>query len=93
MLADLKPALLWPRPSTGAVISLRGRLAGRGGTEFAPLDVGGLEGWRAADGGGLADSEGEGDDLEELTPFVCMPGGTGRLIFVLDWTAVTTGAI
>jgi hypothetical protein len=78
-----------------ADMSFRGRLAGRGGAAFALLDGGGLEGWRTADGGGLADIEGEGEDLDELTPFVCMPGGTGRLIFdvMFDCTAVTTGAI
>lgn len=72
-----------------------GRLAGRGGTPFAPLDVGGFDGWRTVDGAGLVDIDGDGEDLEDLTPFVCMPGGIGRLILdvVFDCTAVTTGAI
>lgn len=76
-------------------MSFRGRLAGRGGAELAPLDVGGLDGWRTADGGGFEDIDGDGEDFDELTPFVCMPGGTGRLILdvMLDCTAVTTGAI
>lgn len=95
MPADGKPPLLWPRPSAGAGMSLRGRLAGRGGATFVALEVGVLEAWLTADGGGLADIEGDGEDLDELTPFVCIPGGTGRLIFdaVLECTAETTGAI
>jgi hypothetical protein len=54
-----------------------------------------LDGWRTADGAGFADIEGDGEDFDELTPFVCMPGGTGRLILdvMFDCTAVTTGAI
>ncbi len=36
----------------------------------------------ALEGGRLAEREGEGDDLEELAPFVWMPGGTGRFAFV-----------
>jgi hypothetical protein len=59
------------------------------------LDVGGLDGWRTVDGTGFTDIEGDGDDFEELTPFVCMPAAAGRLILdvVFDCTAVTTGAI
>jgi hypothetical protein len=29
----------------------------------------------------LADIDGDGEDVEELIPFVWMPGGTGRFIF------------
>lgn len=54
-----------------------------------------MDGWRTADGAGFADIEGDGEDFDELTPFVCMPGGTGRLILdvMFDCTAVITGAI
>lgn len=48
----------------------------------------------AAPGSLLADIEGEGDDVEELIPFVCMPGGIGRLTFEdSDCVAVAEGAI
>lgn len=42
----------------------------------------------------LAEIEGDGEEVEECMPFVCMPGGMGR--FALeesDWTAVAEGAI
>jgi hypothetical protein len=41
-----------------------------------------------------ADIEGDGEEVEEWMPFVCIPGGMGR--FALeesDWTAVADGAI
>ncbi len=62
-----------------------------------PLAVGGLEGWRAAEGGArLAEMEGDGDDREDVTPLVWMPGGMGRLILVgaeAAGAAATVGAI
>jgi len=84
MLADRSPALfLDPRPATCTEGSRRGRFGWRTATlpaEFAAVaEVGGCF---ALDGGRFADSEGDGDDLEELTPLVWMPGGTGLLAFV-----------
>lgn len=48
-----------------------------------------------AEFGNLAlDSEGEGEDVEEFMPFVCMPGGTGRLILAGSACVVAvTGAM
>lgn len=58
-----------------------------------PLDVRFGE-YFAAPGSLLADIEGEGDEVEELIPFVWMPGGTGRLTFEdSDCVAVAEGAI
>jgi len=48
----------------------------------------------AAPGNLLADIDGEGEEVEELIPFVWMPGGTGRLTFEdSDCVAVAEGAI
>lgn len=83
MLADRRPALLWPLPNTCPEGSRRDRLGGRGAVGVGPFAVGGLDGWRTADGARLADIEGEGDERDDAaTPLVCMPGGTGRLILV-----------
>ena len=34
-----------------------------------------------AEGSLLADIDGDGEEVEELIPFVWIPGGTGRFIF------------
>jgi hypothetical protein len=97
MLADLRPALLWPLPSACPETSRRGRLGGRAEVGVGPVAVGGLDGWRTAEGGArLADMEGDGEEREDGTPFVWMPGGIGR--FILVWAGVagaatTVGAI
>ena len=98
MLADLSPALLRdPRPAICAGMSRLLRLGGRTAVTVAPFVLTVIGGCLAVDGGFLADRDGEGDDVEELTPFVWMPGGTGRLALVGmtgGGTAVTeTGAI
>jgi len=83
MLADLRPALLWPLPSACPEPSLRCRLGGRADAGVAPFAVGGLEGWRLADGGArFADMEGDGDERDAVTPLVWIPGGIGRFILV-----------
>jgi hypothetical protein len=65
------------------------------GVVLVPFVVGGLEGWRTTDGARFADIEGEGDERDEATPLVCIPGGGGRLI--LDATdadgVAVTGAM
>lgn len=46
------------------------------------------------DGSLLLEIEGDGEEVEELMPFVWMPGGTGRLTLDgCDWVAVVEGAI
>jgi hypothetical protein len=40
-----------------------------------------------------ADIEGEGDEVEELMPFVWIPGGIGLFVFASAWTVVADGAI
>lgn len=41
-----------------------------------------------------ADMEGDGDEVEELIPFVLIPGGTGRFAFEgSDWVPAADGAI
>jgi hypothetical protein len=40
-----------------------------------------------------ADIEGEGDEVEELMPFVWIPGGIGLFVFASAWTAVADGAM
>ena len=41
-----------------------------------------------------ADMEGEGEEVDELMPFVWIPGGMGRLdLDVCDWVVVAEGAI
>jgi hypothetical protein len=82
MLADLSPALLWPRPNTCPEVSLRCRLSDRADVGVFPPAVGGLEGWPAAEGARLTGMEGDGDERERVTPLVWMPGGIGRLILV-----------
>jgi hypothetical protein len=61
-LAERRPALRWPRPSICPEASRRGRFCGRAEGGFAPLVVGGLEGWRTADGARFADMDGDGED-------------------------------
>lgn len=70
-------------------------MEGRLGAAFAPLAFAEFGVCLAADGGRFEERDGDGDDLEELTPLVWMPGGTGRFIFegMFGWTAVATGAI
>lgn len=80
MLAERRPALLWPLPSGCPDRSLRGLLGGRADAGAVPLAVGGLEGWRTAEGARLADMDGEGEEREAAMPFVWIPGGIGRLI-------------
>jgi len=98
MLADLRPALLWPLPSTCPGPSLRCRFGGRTGVGAGPFVVGGLEGWRGAAEGvaRFADMDGDGDEREVMTPLVWMPGGMGRLSLVgagATGAATTVGAI
>jgi hypothetical protein len=93
MLADLRPALLWPLPNTCPEVSLRCRLGWRADAGAVPFAVGGFEGWRAAEEGArLADMEGDGDEREAVTPLVWMPGGMGRLILVGGAGAGAAGA-
>ena len=94
--ARRRPALfLDPRPAVWPDTSLLGTLEGRLGAAFAPLAVAEFGVCLEAEGGFLEARDGDGDDLDELTPLVWMPGGTGRLIFegMFGWTAVATGAI
>jgi hypothetical protein len=98
MLAERSPALfLEPRPASPCPgVSRRIRVGGR--IMLFPLGRAEVEGWPLAlDGGRFAERDGDGDDLDELTPFVWMPGGTGRFALVGmtgGGTAVTeTGAI
>ena len=61
-----------------------------------PLLVAELGAYFAAEGSLPADIDGDGDEVEELMPFVlvCIPCGTGRLILVdIDWDVVAEGAI
>lgn len=96
-LADLRPALLWPLPSICAEASRRARFGGRADDGVVPLVVGGIEGWRTAEGARLADMDGDGEERDVITaPFVCMPGGMGRFALVATDTAeaaATVGAI
>lgn len=92
MLADLRPALLWPRPSPCPCPepSLRCRLSVRADVGVVPLAVGGLEDWPPAEGGArLAGIEGDGDERDRAVPLVWIPGGIGRLILVV--TVVVVG--
>ena len=94
MLADLRPALLWPLPNTCPETSLRCRLGGRADAGAVPFAVGGFEGWRVAEGGArLADMEGDGDERDVVTPLVWMPGGMGRLILVAVGAAGVATAV
>jgi hypothetical protein len=97
MLADLRPALLWPRPIPCPEASLRCLLSVRADVGVVPLAVGGLEGWPTAEEGArLADMEGEGEERDRAAPLVWMPGGIGRFILVETapvGVATTVGAI
>lgn len=98
MLPDRNPAVLGPLDKATPGPSLRGRLGGRADTGVAPFAVVcGFDGGRVAEGGArFADMEGEGDDRDATAPFVCMPGGIGRLTLVGPGTtgeATTVGAI
>jgi hypothetical protein len=54
--------------------------------EFGPI----LE----PEGSLLADIDGDGEEADELIPFVWIPGGTGRFIFEdTGWVVVADGAI
>ena len=98
MLADRSPPLATrcPRPSI-----LEGgpsrwiRFADRGPDVLLPTPLLVAEfGFLPPDGSLPADIEGEGEDVEELMPFVWMPGGIGRLILEeCDWVEVAEGAM
>ena len=98
ILPDRRPTLLflWPRPSNCTGVSRRVRLADRApealvATALPAAEVGGCF---APDVPLLADIDGEGEELAALMPFVCIPGGIGRL--TLPGTvlaAVAEGAI
>jgi hypothetical protein len=81
--AERSPALFLEfRPAIWTEGSLRVRFTGRAEGGFVPFGVADVGGGCFALGGGFfADMDGEGDDLDELTPFVWIPGGIGRLIF------------
>jgi hypothetical protein len=93
MLADLKPTLLFlcPRPSNCPGASRLALFAERGPEVLlpTPLLVAEFGGYFAPDGSLLADIDGDGDEVEECTPFVIMPGG--RL--TLDVTVCDRGAM
>ncbi len=83
-LADRRPTLLFlcPRPRSWGGTS-RLRFADLAPELLpAPLLVAEFGGYLAADGSLLADIDGEGEEVEECMPFVCIPGGTGRLTLV-----------
>ncbi len=59
-----------------------------------PLVVAEFGGIFEPEGSRPADIDGEGEEVEELIPFVCIPGGIGRLILpACDWAAMAEGAI
>jgi hypothetical protein len=98
ILPDRRPTLLflWPRPSNCTGVSRRVRLADRAPEALVAtaLPVAEVGGCFAPDVPLLADKDGEGEEVAALMPFVCMPGGIGRL--TLPWTvlaAVADGAI
>ena len=86
MLEERTPTLpfLCPRPSNWELPSRRFRFADRGAEVPFPLVVAECGAAFAAGGRRPVDIEGEGEEVEELIPFVCIPGGTGRLIFDSD---------
>lgn len=97
-LPDRNPTLLFlcPRPRIWGGGSRLARFADRGAERLlpAPLLVAEVGGYFAVLGSLPADIDGEGDDAEDLMPFVWMPGGTGRLILEgTDWVIAPAGAI
>lgn len=87
MLADRRPALLWPLPNVSADISLRTRLGGRPDAGAVPFAAGGIDGWRTTEGARLAEMDGDGEERDGATPLVWIPGGMGRLILVATGAA------
>lgn len=97
MLADRKPTLLFlcPLPNICPGVSLLARLADRTPALVFPVPL------LVAEFGGLplcgslpVDIEGDGEEVDECMPFVCIPGGIGRLTLAgSDWTDVAEGAI
>lgn len=79
-------ALFWP------LVSRRILIVGRGAEVDADRSPEGVDvGCLALFGVFLFAREGDGDDVEEIMPFVWIPGGAGRLILVAtdaDATAV-----
>lgn len=79
-------AWFWP------LVSRRILIVGRGAEVEADRSPDGVDvGCLALFGVFLLAREGDGDDVEEIMPFVWMPGGAGRLILVAtdaDATAV-----
>lgn len=86
MLPDRRPSptllFLWPLPNSCAGASRLERFAERAAELFpAPLLVAEFGATLEPEGSLLADMDGDGEDVEEWMPFVCIPGGTGRFIF------------
>jgi hypothetical protein len=99
MLPDRSPnptlPFLCPLPSSCGGASRRERFAERTVELFpTPLPVAEFGATLEPDGSLLADIEGDGEEVEELIPFVWMPGGTGRFILEdIDCIVVADGAI
>lgn len=97
--ADRRPALFRELRPSCADVSRRARFCGRGAWLPAPLGVGpALMAGFALVGALLAvmEGDGEGDGRAGPVPFVCMPGGIGRLAFPAGTgggAAVATGPI
>ena len=90
----LPTALLCPLPKAWVEPSLLKRFADRGPDAPTPLLVAEWGGFFAEFGNLALDNDGDGEDVEELMPFVCIPGGTGRLILAGSaCVVVVTGAM
>lgn len=97
--ADRRPALFRELRPSCADVSRRARFCGRGAWLPVPLGVGpALTAGFALVGALLAvmEGDGDGDGRAGPVPFVCMPGGIGRLAFPAGkggGAAVATGPI
>lgn len=80
-------------PSIGVEGSRRARFTGRTVDAVMDRSLAELGGCFALGGGFFADIEGDGEDASEETPFVWIPGGTGRFALPATLGCAATGAM
>lgn len=98
MSADIEPKrspalFLEFLPSIDVEGSRRLRFTGRTVDAVMDRSLAEFGGCLELGGGFFADIKGDGEDVEEETPFVWMPGGTGLFALVAPFCCAATGAM